>query len=134
MRRFLLLTCPFVTCLLAAAAFALAASPAAAAPSCAPVVEAVNQARGAGDLDRLARLYASATDPASACSGQAVLCISRSVALGYVQQFYKRLNAGAPADQGAEILRRGHEFGAPWQLLAAQGDVDFARARPGDEA
>jgi outer membrane protein OmpA-like peptidoglycan-associated protein len=123
-----------LTCLLGVAGVAIALSPATAAPSCEPVVQAVNQARAAGDLARLARLSASSTDPASKCSDQAILCIRRSVALGYLQQASVRARAGARADELAEILRRGREFGAPWQLLVALGDTDFDRAHSGDKA
>ncbi len=127
MRRFLLLTC-----LLVLSGFAVTASPAAGTLSCEPIVQAVAQARAAGDLDRLARLYASATAPASTCSGQAIYCIGRSTALGYVQQAYARARAGASLEEVAGILRRGREAGAPWQLLVAQGDNDFDRAHSGN--
>jgi OmpA-OmpF porin, OOP family len=123
-----------VTCLAVLLGCSFAASPAAAAPSCEPVVQAVNQARAAGDLDRLAQLSASSTEPASKCSDQAILCIRRSVALGYLQQAIVRSNAHARPEEVIAILRRGLELRAPpWQLLVAMGDMDFDRAHAGDK-
>ncbi|HEY6257107.1 MAG TPA: OmpA family protein [Xanthobacteraceae bacterium] len=115
-------------------AFMLAAgaSPAAAAVSCEPLVQAIEQARAAGDLDRLARLHATVADPASHCSDLAIACIGRRVAIGFVQQAYARANAGAKLDEIAGLLQRGRRFGAPWQLLVAQGDDEFGRAGAGN--
>src|SRR5258708_22242362 len=104
MRPILFLTC--LICLAGWFGFSLAASPAAAAPSCEPVVQAVNQARGAGDLARLARLSASATDPASKCSDHAILSIRRSIALGSLPHASVRAKACARAEELAVTLRR----------------------------
>jgi outer membrane protein OmpA-like peptidoglycan-associated protein len=127
MRRFLLCLAVLLGC-------SFAAGPAAAAPACEPVVQAVNQARAAGDLAGLARLSASSTDPASKCSDQAILCIRRSVALGYLQQASLRSNQGARSEEVIAILQRGLDLRAPpWPLLVAMGDMDFDRAHAGNK-
>ncbi len=126
MRKFGLLVC------LATAGFAVVASPGAAATTCGPILQAVNEARAAGDLDRLASLYASATEPT--CSGKETFCIGRSVALGFLQRAYTTLNARSGIAEAENILQRGYGFGTPWQLLVAQGDIAFDRGASGDKA
>lgn len=96
-----------------------------AAPACDP--QAVAAVYSSSNLDKLVALF----DQASSCRAPSPrLCIGRLVAIAYTE---KASAQPTLEDEEAE-LRKGRRYGAPWRLLIAQGDVDFARGADGEAA
>jgi outer membrane protein OmpA-like peptidoglycan-associated protein len=128
---------------LCAAALACVAGLSATAPSqhrahaddaCAAVAERITVARQARDLAALAASFDEAS--VSPCSEKARFCLGRSIALGFVAEVYARSRkedgssrSDAPSEEMNDLLTKGRNFGAPWQLLVAVGDLHLDRAR-----
>lgn len=114
-------------CVMAAGIVALGYPIAARAQNaCAP--DAASTAFRGGDLDRLRSIYAASKDPKSRCAEQVTYCTGRLLAVAY-------RNKAAAADDAAQngqveaLIAQAKSFGTPWQLLVAQGDLDFAHGR-----
>jgi outer membrane protein OmpA-like peptidoglycan-associated protein len=96
--------------------------------NCEAVASDIAAARAAGDLGRLPLLFEEVKSGGS-CGEVAIHCLGDSVALGHLEVAYGMEDTGAPPEAIASILEKGLQFGSPWQLSFALGDLHMAQAR-----
>jgi outer membrane protein OmpA-like peptidoglycan-associated protein len=84
------------------------------------------------DIRQLEEVYRASQVAGSRCAPKVTYCTGRLIGIAYRDQ----ANASAAAKTLGEldaILKTGKRFGAPWQLLAAEGEIAFAQALDGDK-
>ncbi len=85
-----------------------------------------------GHLAQLEAIYRRAREPRSTCPAKTTFCTGRLVGILY----RNAVIAGASTMKTGELretIRKGKSFGAPWQLLVAEGDLEFEDGLKGDK-
>lgn len=101
-----------------------------AGPACdAPAAAAAFRS---ADLGQLEAIYRASREPRSTCPSKTTFCAGRLVGI-----LYRNAAIAGAATKSAEelqaMLGKGKSFGAPWQLLVAEGDLAFERGIGGDK-
>jgi outer membrane protein OmpA-like peptidoglycan-associated protein len=85
-----------------------------------------------GQTNKLEQIYVEATKSSTSCQGQAAFCTGRMLALSLLAEAGAAMEKNQ-GDRAAVFLERAAHYGAPWQVLIAEGDVAFEEAKGEDK-
>lgn len=110
-------------------------SPTAAhAADCAATGARFDAARSTGDSRLAISIYGELSQPSTGCTEQVTYCAGNAIALDLLGEAYAAQDNGNDLAEVATLLERASDFGAPWQLLVAQADQQFARGQTRKDA